>query len=168
MVERLRRVARHERESPRRGGPPALESSPPSRPPSPDVAAARVRAPGWRTGAWVGLGLGLACLLAVGYLIAAPEAEPTQKVGILTLPSVSSGRMEVEIGQEVAPPWKPPEVDAGMALPRDATPAPAATPTLPEESRVKTPQKKPVVPDDLKRLRGPGSPRPCSSAAPWP
>ncbi|HSP78362.1 MAG TPA: hypothetical protein VLQ93_07520, partial [Myxococcaceae bacterium] len=155
--ERLHRLARHEREQPRRGRPRAPESSLGSEPSALEVAGA-VRASGWRRRAWAGLVLGLvlACLLAVVRLGAGREAEPTRKVGIRTLPSVSHARMQVETGQEVAPPWKPPEVDGGAAPPRDVTPAPVATPTPPEESRVKTPQKKTknaVARNELKKMR---------------
>ncbi|HYO69026.1 MAG TPA: serine/threonine-protein kinase, partial [Archangium sp.] len=137
------------RQKPKRGKPPAAPAAPahPVEPPSPPEPPTASTAPTLRTR----LGRAVPVLVAVtvvglvvgvgfffGQLRPTPSAPTPPRVPVqpvLTFPvpedfSFNGPTPWATHVHEVAPPWKPPEADAGAAPPRADTPAPVTTETL--------------------------------------
>jgi serine/threonine-protein kinase len=158
-----RRLEEYARRHPRRGEPPApvpLAVAAPSSEPPPPVEEVEERAEStppparalpWRVGmacAALVLMLGAVALFLVwrSHPPVAPEVSRVTPpvASLLPIPEVW-----FPLGQEVAPPWKPPEGDGGAEPSEAATPAPVARATSHEEDRrVKTPPRKAPTPQD--------------------
>jgi serine/threonine-protein kinase len=155
-VARWERLADFERHHPRRGGPPSQE--PPTLPPTtsgvspvpevpaPEVPAPEVQEEGTGPGAseppraravpWRAV-VGALVLLAV-------VAWALWKVTSPVAPALPTRKVTSGAGQEVAFPGWPLEGEGGAAPPWASTPAPVASATHPEDTRVKTPQQAPT------------------------
>jgi serine/threonine-protein kinase len=138
---------------PTRTAPASAEGATPEEPPAAPVSARSV--PG-RGLAWSAVGG-----LLVWALLAAPRSPAPASVTAWVAPGVPPLAGWGAPGQEVAPPWKPPEGEGGAAL-SEATPAPVASATLPQDTRMKTSRRAPP-PQDMKP--GEKSPPPSASAA---
>jgi serine/threonine-protein kinase len=159
-MARLERLLEYERRHPRRGEPwpdkqvhapaPAAEAaSPPAG--EPRVDAEDSRPP------WVLAVAGLGLVLLVGLLLAGLSSVAVQLARVpsplpVGAPWVDPPQALFHIawesaGQEVAPPWRPPEGGGGTAPSEAAIPAPVAVATLPKDShRVKTARNAPPLP----------------------
>jgi len=138
---------------PTRTAPASAEGAPPEEPPAAPVSARSV--PGW------GLAWGAVGVLLVLALLAAPRSPSPASVTGWGAPGAPPLVWWGAPGQEVAPPWKPPEGEGGAAL-SAATPAPVASATLPQDTRMKTSRRAPPA-QDMKP--GEKSPLPSASAA---
>jgi len=155
-VARWERLADFERHHPRRGGPPSQEPptllpttsevSPFPEVPAPEVAAPEVQeertgpgaseSPRARAVPWRAV-VGALVLLAV-------VAWALWKVTSPVAPALPTRKVTSGAGQEVAFPGWPLEGEGGAAPPWASTPAPVASATRPEDTRVKTPQQAPT------------------------
>ena len=104
----------------------------------------------YRAAAWVGLPVALA--LGTGWLAAQGKHVPSRaSVTATTALPASLPLREAASGQEVAPPWRPPEAERAAAPPRlEDTPATVASRAMPPEDKapVKKPQKRSKTPAD--------------------
>lgn len=134
---RSRRLREYERRPPRRGVPrPARETRPASR---------------WT----LGEGVRVLMLILAGLLCAGHPRTVSTPVLVSRVSAPMMTPRVVSRGQEVAPWWRPPEGDGGAEPWWAATPAPVASATRPEDTRVKTSWKDSAPPEKNQRPHGP-------------
>ncbi|HYO53854.1 serine/threonine protein kinase [Archangium sp.] len=141
------------RQKPKRGRPPA----PPAEPPAPPKPSTAKTVPPFRSR--VGCAapvlvavVGLAVMVGLGHVLG--QLRPPSPAPLPAEFSLDGPTPWATHVHEVAPPWKPPEADAGAVPPRADTPAPVTTVTL---STGKTRMKKAPGSQAEKEKKGNGS-----------
>jgi tRNA A-37 threonylcarbamoyl transferase component Bud32 len=138
-LDRLDRLEEYARRRPRRGAPVPLEEEAPAAPEPP-----RTRVRPWRAVAWAALALGM--VLGALALFASARSESVSAASPSTTSPVVARGLTPEVifsGQEVARAWCPLDGDEGAAPVWAPTPAPVASATQLEDSRMNTPPKTP-------------------------